>query len=157
METFSISVLLTKDEYCSSAAHRLPSLGWGIPIGLFLMLCGVTVWLLELGASLTWGFLVIGVTAALFDSVILPVLVRGVMGARFDRTRHEAWHLTFSGESVTVKSGRVSGTFPYTLLTYAEETVHYFNLDFGAELSLCVPRRALAPWQITALQRLIAV
>lgn len=157
MEAFSVSVLLTKDEYCSSAAHRLPSLGWGIPVGLFLMLCGVAVWLLELGTSLTWAFLVIGVTAALFDSMVAPVLVRGIAGARFDRTRQEAWHLTFTEENVTVSSGRVCGTFPYTLLTHAEETVHYFNLDFGAELSLCVPRRVLAPWQVTALQRLTAV
>lgn len=153
METFSVSVLLTKDEYCSSEAHRLPSLGWGIPVGLFLMLCGVTVWILQMGAAVTWSFLIIGVTAALFDSMILPVLTRGVVGARFDRERREAWHLTFTDEGVTVKSGRVNGTFSYDLITNAEETVHYFNLDFGAELSLCVPRRVLAPWQVTALQQ----
>ena len=155
METFSISVLLRKDEYCSSEAHRLPALGWGIPVGLFLMLCGVTVWVLQMGAAVTWAFLIIGVTAALFDSMILPVLTRGVVGARFDRERREAWHLTFTADDVTVQSGRVCGTFPYTLLTNAEETVHYFNLDFGAEVSLCVPRRVLAPWQVSALQGLL--
>ena len=155
METFNVSILLTKDEYCSSAAHRLPALGWGIPVGLFLMLCGVTVWLLQLGASLTWAFLVCGVAASLFDSVAVPIFVRGIVGARFDHTRQEAWHLTFTENSVTVENGHVTGTFPYTLLTHAEETVHYFNFDFGAELSLCVPRRALAPWQVSALQRLV--
>ncbi len=156
MEPFSVSVLLTKDEYCSSEAHRLPSLGWGIPVGLFLMLCGVIVWILQMGVAVTWAFLIIGVTAALFDSMILPVLTRGVAGARFDRERREAWHLTFTAESVTVKSGSINGTFPYALLTHAEETVHYFNMDFGAELSLCVPRRVLAPWQVSALQELLA-
>ena len=156
METFTVSVLLTKEEYCSSEAHRLPSLGWGIPIGLFLMLCGITVWVLQMGATVTWAFLVIGVVAALFDSMILPVLTRGVVGARFDRERREAWHLTFPAEGVTVKSGRINGTFAYSLLTNAEETVHYFNLDFGAELSLCVPRRSLTPWQVSALQKLLA-
>ncbi len=156
METFSVSVLLTKDEYCSSAAHRLPSLGWGIPVGLFLMVCGVTVWILQMGVAVTWSFLIIGVTAALFDSMILPVLMRGVAGSRYDHARQSAWHLTFTAESVTVKNGRIEGTFPYTLLTASEETVHYFNLDFGAELSLCVPRRVLTPWQIAALQKIIS-
>lgn len=155
LETFTVSVLLTKDEYCSAAAHRLPTIGWGIPIGLFLMLCGVTVWLLSLGMAVTWSFLVVGVAAALFDSVIAPIFARMIAGARYDRLRQEALHLTFSEEGVTVVSGRVNGTFPYALLTHSEETVHYFLLDFGAELSLCVPRRALAPWQVTALQRLV--
>lgn len=155
LESFTVSVLLRKDEYCSAAAHRLPSIGWGIPIGLFLMLCGVTVWLLNLGMGITWGFLVAGVATALFDSVAAPMFTRMIAGARYDRERQEALHLTFTEEGVTVVSSRVNGTFPYALLTYSEETVHYFLLDFGAELSLCVPRRALAPWQVTALQRLM--
>lgn len=155
LETFTVSVLLRKDEYCSHTAYRLPAFAWGLPIGLFLMLCGVTVWLLNLGTAVTVAFLFTGVAFSLFDNVIAPMLSRAVVGARFDRTRGEAWHLTFSEEAVTVQHGRVNGTFPYSLLTRTEETVHYFSFDFGAELSLCVPRRVLAPWQIEALQRVM--
>ncbi len=155
MEPFTVSVLLRKDEYCSHTAYRLPAFAWGLPTGLFLMLCGVTVWLLNLGISVTMAFLLTGVAFALFDNVIAPMLSRVVAGARFDRTRQEAWHLTFTEEEVTVQNAHVNGTFPYSLLTRTEETVHYFSLDFGAELSLCVPRRVLAPWQIEALQRIL--
>ncbi|MBO5670890.1 MAG: YcxB family protein, partial [Clostridia bacterium] len=65
------------------------------------------------------------------------------------------WHLTFTEEAVTVQNAQVNGTFPYSLLTRAEETVHYFMFDFGAELSLCVPRRVLKQQQIQMLQRLL--
>ena len=155
METFTVSVLLRKDEYCSHTAYSLPAFAWSVPIGLFLMLCGVVVWLLNLGVAVTLAFLLTGVAFALFDSVFAPMMSRAVASARFDRTRPAAWHLTFSEEAVTVENGVMSGTFSYTLLTRKEETVHYFMFEFGAELSLCVPRRVLTPWQIEALQRLL--
>ncbi len=155
MESFTVSVLLRKDEYCSHMAYRLSVFAWGLPIGLLLMLCGVTVWLLNLGIAVTMAFLLTGVALALFDNVIAPVLSRIVAGARFDRTRQEAWYLTFTEEAVTVQNGRLNGTFPYSLITRKEETVHYFSFDFGAELSLCVPRRVLTPQQVEALQRLL--
>lgn len=156
MKPFTVSVLLRKDEYCSYKAFRLPVFGWGVPMGLFLMFCGVAVWLLKMGTAVTFAFLLTGIGFSLFDSVLAPMLARAVVGARFDRTRQEAWHLTFSEEAVTVKNGRCDGTFPYALLTHAEEAVHYFVFEFGGELSLCVPRRALSPSQVSALQQLIA-
>ena len=119
------------------------------------MLCGVVVWLLNLGIAVTMAFLLTGVAFALFDSVFAPMMSRAVAGARFDRTRPAVWHLTFSEEAVTVENGAMNGTFSYALLTRKEETVHYFMFEFGAELSLCVPRRVLTPWQIEALQRLL--
>lgn len=119
------------------------------------MLCGVTVWLLNLGTAVTMAFLLTGVAVALFDNVMAPMLSRMVASARFDRTRQEAWHLTFTEEEIIVQSARVNGRFPYSLLTCTEETVHYFSFVFGAELSLCVPRRVLTPRQVEALQRLL--
>ena len=154
LETFTVSVLLRKDEYCAAAAYRLPIIGWGIPTGLLLMLCGVTVWIVDLGAAITWSFLLMGVVFALFDGLFAPMLGRTVFAARYDRRRPEAQKITFSAEGIAVQKGRMTGFFPYTALTHREESVHFFFFDFGAELRLCVPRRALKAWQITALQNL---
>lgn len=149
-----MSVLLTKEEYAAAVAHRVPFLSWATPTGLLCMIGGMVVWAWQCGVTATMGLLMLGLVLALYDAVFAPMLARFHAAAAFDRKRVEALNLTFRAEELTVAGERVVGTVAYKHLTAAEETVHFFFLQFGHELWLCVPRRVLRDWQIAALQTL---
>ena len=154
MEEFTVSILLTKEEYAAAVAHRVPFLSWATPTGLLCMIGGMVVWGHELGTTATLGLLLLGLMLAMVDAVFFPMLARFHAAAAFDRKRAEALNLTFREDAVTVASEWVVGTVAYTNLTAAEETVHFFYFQFGHELWLCVPRRALSDRQIHAMQTL---
>ena len=157
MEPFALSILLTKAEYTAEAVRQAQRIGWMTPAGMVLVLIGTVAGLWELlSATASWGLVMLGVLLMLCEWLFIPMMARVQAAARYDREPPEAVAVTFLAESLQVKSSRAEGTLPYSLLTAAAENDEMFCLAFGAEFSLCVPKRLLTASQAAALRGLCA-
>jgi len=166
MDKFTISVLVTKDEY--SGAHVFERHKIRSRYSPFLTISGIALVVLGI-AGLFYGRLImlspaaagclvlLGIFLGLYDGVIAPILDRGA-ASRDYLAREELQFATtyvFSNNSVNVSNGRVQGEIPVSHVTKWIETPALFKMDVGRELSVIIPKRLLSEGQIQTLRSIL--
>lgn len=156
MQPFTISILLTREEYAAAAAATTRRDGLLTAAGALLAAMGVLCRTFFDGFPLAaaWSLLLLGLLLAVSEWVLIPSLTRLNAAARYEQQEmlRQSVTATFSEEAVTVETARVSGTLPFSQLTATVETPALFQFTFGAELTLRVPHRLLTEEQITFLR-----
>lgn len=156
MESFSLSILLTKEDYVQSETANGRRIGPLTATGAVLAVAGALLFrfVADLPAVFTGGVAMLGLLLMLCDLVFLPMYARVAAAARFERQDilRQAIAVTFEADAVTVETARLSGRLPRALLTDTTQTPDIFVFTFGAELTLRVPKRLLTAAQAAALE-----
>lgn len=163
---FTISVLVTRDEYSSAHAferHKIrsryaPAL---IVSGIILVVLGIAGLfygrLIMLSAPAAGCLVVLGIFLGLYDGVIAPILDKGTAVRNYIAKEDLQFATTyvFSKESIKVSNGRVQGEIPVSLITSWIETPALFKMDVGRELSMIIPKRMLDEGKIQVLRGIL--
>jgi hypothetical protein len=151
----SLSVLVTKEEYCEAAAmkkrklraHFAPML---IGAGVIFVLLGITG--IFFGSSISLSIpaaaclVILGIALVCFDGLIAPILDKAAAAREFVEKEdlHFATTYVFKDDRVKIQNGRIQGDLPLSLLTRWSETSALFTMEIGRELSMAIPKRLLS-------------
>jgi len=156
--TLSLSVRCTREEYLQFCAETAPKPAWVSATGLLLVLIAAAEMVYAGGVS-QFGVLLMlcGVVCLLMTPLILPMLGKGEGGRRYDDSDdlRQAMQLTFTDDTVTVKSATVEGTFPLTLVTDVVMTQTMFSFSFADELTVCIPVRAMTDTEAATVKEIL--
>ena len=150
-QTLAFSVLLTREEYTQTIARiEQENRGRRLPLptvaGALLTAMGIAGLFFGEAISLSpfaAGCLVLlGLFLACFDGLIAPMLDRAA-AAREKEELRLANQITFAGDSVTVKNGRMEGVLPLRMLTRWQRSADLYSLSFGRECHVMLPRRLM--------------
>lgn len=89
--------------------------------------------------------MLLGLFLACFDGLIAPMLDRAAAAREYDEKEELrlANQITFAGDSVTVKNGRMEGVLPLRMLTRWQRSADLYSLSFGRECHVMLPRRLM--------------
>lgn len=158
METISLAVKLTREEYMAFyASYRKQSM-WTTVFGAMLLI----LWLpLRLVGDTVTGVTPLIMFAALFllllNPVILPFMRKGTAGRRYDASDvlKGALTLTMDSDTLFVRTVCHEGRLPLTAITDVYETNAMMALVFGKELTVYIPKRALTETELSWLHELL--
>ena len=151
---FTVSLLLTRDEYVAEQVARVPRMTALTPLGGLIALGGAAAgrfWHLPpLGM---WGCVILGAMLAAYDCLFSPMLRRAAAIARYEQQEslRQTVYLTVTDGAVRVTAPRFSGPLPPSL-TVLSETAELLVLTLGGELTLRLPKRQLSPEQQACLR-----
>lgn len=160
MTSVSVSVRCTREEYTQYCASRVHTPLLPTVLGAVCLVGGVA--LEATGAATISGLvplmIVAGILAIfLFSPLVLIFWHKSEAAKRYDNadSLKQAVALTMSEDSVTVRTACHEGTLPLSLLTATAETGDAIGLCFGAELEICIPKRALTTEELTFIKQTI--
>lgn len=153
-QSLAFSVLLTREEYTQTIARiEQENRGRRLPLptvaGALLTAMGIAGLFFGEAISLSpfaAGCLVLlGLFLACFDGLIAPMLDRAAAAREYDEKEELrlANQITFAGDSVTVKNGRMEGVLPLRMLTRWQRSADLYSLSFGRECHVMLPRRLM--------------
>ena len=166
METtteLSLSVLVTREEYCEAAAEYRRTAGKQQSAMLYiagavLVLLGIAGaffgQFISLSFSAAFSLIILGVFLVCYDGVFAPLFSSAAAAREYDENEDLRYATTyrFSVDSVEVKNGRMEGTLPMSALSSWKETGNLFLLTFGRECQFAIPKRLLDPGQVETLR-----
>lgn len=158
MPELSLSVLVTREEYCEAAAEhrRVAGRGQGkalLAAGAVLTALGVAgVFFggrISLSFSAAFSLIILGLFLVCYNGVFAPMFARAAAAREYDRNEdlRFATAYRFSGEMVMVKNGRMEGSLPLALITEWTETPSLILITYGREFRFAIPKRLLGPGQ----------
>ena len=159
---FSLSVLVTKEEYADVCAwskqkdRRALNLRLRI-FGSLLFLLGLVglffgeLLMVSVGTSVC--LVLMGLFCIVFDSLIAPFLDRAEAAHEYEEKEdlHFSTIFTVQSDRLGIKNGRIEGQIPYSYFTNFEETSRFFFLRCTNEIKLVIPKRLLSEAQIASL------
>ncbi len=156
--TLSLSVRCTREEYLQFCAETAPKPAWVTGVGLLLVLMAAAETMYAGGVS-QFGVLLMlcGVLGLLINPLLLPMLRKGEGGRRYDDSDdlRQAMQLTFSDDTLTVRSATVEGTLPLSLVTDVVTTATMLSFSFAGELTVCIPVRAMTDEESATVKELL--
>ncbi len=163
----TLSVLITREDYMQYAAQlrreqrrgHLPLItGGGALLGA-LGLAGLFFgsWI-SLAPSVAAGLLLVGIFLIGYDGIFAPLLDKGAAAREFDEKPElgMAGTYRFAADGVEIRSGGLEGTLPRALITRSAETDSFFNIAYGREVRIWIPKRLLTDEDIRRLRAWIA-
>ncbi len=165
----TLSVLVTREEYCEAAAEhrRAVSRGQGnalLAAGAVLTALGIAgVFFggrISLSFSAAFSLIVLGIFLVCYNGVFAPMFSRAAAAREYDRNEdlRFATAYRFSGKAegtVMVKNGRMEGNLPLRCITEWTETPSLFLITYGREFRFAIPKRLLEPGQEERLRSLL--
>ena len=155
MADFSVTVLITRQEYAAFAAAAVKKRGVSPSFiaGVLWLLVGFALVLMEQAAAAWLGCMVAGAVLCLWDGVIAPQVAASLAAREYDSVYggRMAQTLVFSEASVRVSTPRAEGVLPLAAVSRVVVSKTGVQLDFGRELSLFIPERSVTPAQLQAL------
>ncbi len=163
----TLSVLITREDYMQYAAQlrreqrrgHLPLITGGGALlgalGLAGLFFGSWISLAPSGAA---GLLLVGIFLIGYDGIFAPLFDKGAAAREFDEKPElgMAGTYRFTTDGVDIRSGGLEGTLPRALMTRSAETESFFNLVFGREVRIWIPKRLLSDEETRQLRAWIA-
>ena len=155
MTDFSVTVLVTREEYAAFAAAAAKKSGFSVSfaLGVACLVAGGALFLFEQMAAAWFGLVAVGVVLCLWDGVIAPKIAAAVAAREYEALfgGRMAQTLVFSAGSVRVSTPHAEGSVPLSAVTRVVSGKVGVQLDFGRELSLFIPVRSVTREQLTLL------
>jgi len=153
MNEFSVSVLLTKDEYIAYNAARCRKNRRGVWLmllfGAAMLGVGLSALLfpgkMPLPGAASMSLLILGLFLGLYPTVLAPWFDRMRSAAEYEEKPdlRQASVYTFSGDAVGVRNGCMEGSFRAGLITEVTKTAGLIGFSVGREAQVIVPFRLL--------------
>lgn len=147
VKTLSFPVRCTREEYMQFCAYRQKGPAWTTAVGILMIAAAVLVCVLSQSLDATAVLLVIlGAVLTAFSPLLLPLFQKGEAGRRYDNSDalKGSLMLTLDSETLTVKSVCQEGCVPLSALTRVWQTSAVTALEFGKELTVCIPMRSFS-------------
>ena len=157
MQEFSVTVLVTRQEYAAfaTAAAKRPGIPLKFWVGVLCLVLGILMYFLS-ELSATVGLWLFGAVLCLWDGVIAPPLAASLAVKEYDVLYggRVAQTLVFSADAVRVSIPRAEGVLPLSAVTRVVASKTGVQLDFGRSVSLYIPERSVTPEQLAYLRGL---
>lgn len=160
MNTLSLPVRCTREEYMTFCAMRRKDPLWTTIAGVVLLLIAAVLCILDQSVGQpALLLLLLGVVLLLTSPLILPTVRKGAAGRRYDASDSlkAAVSITMNEETLTVRSACQEGTVPLSALTAVEQTGGMTALVFGKELTVCIPMRSFTEAEAAAFEAILAI
>ena len=159
MKTLSLPVRCTREEYMQFCAVRRKGPAWTTAVGIVMIAAAVAVGLFSQSLNAVLLLLAFGgAVLTSFSPLLLPLLLKGEAGRRYDASDalKSAVTVSLDGQELTVKSVCQEGCVPLSALTKVWQTSHVTALEFGKELTVCIPRRSFSDAEYALFEEMIA-
>ncbi|MGN0171359.1 MAG: hypothetical protein ACI39E_01085 [Acutalibacteraceae bacterium] len=157
MKKIHISVLCTREEYirfCGASAPK--ATGFAVAAAVTAV-TGLLLLLLKTADTQTAvTVLLAAVLLALFGGVILPFYRKGEAARRYDESDSfsTAVSVVIEGDSLTLHGAHIDGTLPLCAVTKTVRTSEMLALQFGREVTVLLPLRAMSEQEARELAAL---
>ena len=158
METISLAVKCTREEYMEFYAAVRKKSVWSTVMGAVLLITAGLLYILDGNVMQLAPLLgLVAVTLMLLNPVILPAVRKGAAGRRYDNSDalKGALTVTMTRETLTVRSACCEGQMPLSALTDVWRAKGVTALMFGKELTVCIPMRAMDADEAAAFEDFI--
>lgn len=166
MRQMTLSVLVTREEYCEAVAHRKQKerrhimLLRGVAGGSLIVLGIAGVFFggyISLSPSAAVCLVVTGLFTVCYDGIFAPVFDKAAAAREFGEKQdlQFATTYTFKDSAVHIENGRIQGEISLSLLTRWSETPALFIMEVGRELCMSVPKRLMTEQQRDDLRNLL--
>lgn len=154
MDTISLAVKCTREEYMEFYATVGKKPLWTTVVGVTLLTVAVVLCMMEQSVRQhALLLLLLGVLTVSANPLILPMLRKGAAGRRYDNSDalRGALTVTVTRDTLTVRSACYDGAVPLAALTDVIQTKTMTALVFGKELTVCIPMRTMTADEAAAL------
>lgn len=159
METLTLAVRCTREEYLQFYATNQKAPAWVTVIGAVVLV--ITAVIAAIEQTLTQHTLLlglIGMITVMLSPFILPTVRKGAAGRRYDASDSlkGAVTLIMTPQTLTVRSACQEGTVPLSALTAVLQTNAMTALVFGKELTVCIPMRTMNEEETVAFHAMLS-
>ena len=159
MESISLSVRCTREEYMQFYATYRRAPAWTTALGVIVTVVAVGLCILDAAVqSHTLLLGLAGVLLLLLNPLLLPMARKGEAARRYDADDglQDAVAMMIDDQMLTLRSTTVQGQVPLSSLTAVHQTAAMTVLEFGNELTVCIPLRSLNEQEQQYLQERLA-